>query len=194
VVTTSYAGDDRDGDWIRKSGHCYPWQTHSTTLVRPSQSGARQTPATDARAITPDESVAIARAQMPGAIPYRVQMPRYGGAYRVSLDHPQDRIAGGHNLIVIDPDSGSVISLTQSRDLSSVQRILATSEAIHRGNVFGMPTRIVACLTSVMVSVQVISGLLLWLHGKSSPFLPGEEPYEKNAGDHHIVGYGCDGE
>jgi len=136
--------------------------------VRSRQSITRREPAPGAQIITPDEALAIAGAQMPGAIPYRVQMPRYGGAYRVSLDDPGDRVTGGHNLIVIDEYSGGVISSTRSSDLSAAQRILATNEAIHRGDVFGMPTRIVAWLTCVMVPVQVISGLLLWLRGRNS--------------------------
>lgn len=142
-------------------------------LTRPAQARSRQSitrrePAPGAQIITPDEALAIAGSQMPGAIPYRVQMPRYGGAYRVSLDDPGDRVTGGHNLIVIDEYSGDVISSTRSSDLSAAQRILAANEAIHRGDVFGMPTRIALWLTCVMVPVQVISGLLLWLRGRNS--------------------------
>jgi len=116
--------------------------------------------------ITPDRAVAIARAQMPGAIPYRVQMPRYGGAYRVNLDLPGDRVAGGRNLIAIDQSSGTVIFSTRSSDLSSSERILATNEAIHTGEVFGMASRILAWLTCVIVPVQMMSGLVLWLRRK----------------------------
>ena len=35
-----------------------------------------------ATTITPDQAVAIARAHMPGALPYRVQMAKYGGALK----------------------------------------------------------------------------------------------------------------
>ena len=35
--------------------------------------------------ITPDQAVAIARGLVPNAVPYRVQMPRYGGVYQVAL-------------------------------------------------------------------------------------------------------------
>ena len=122
--------------------------------------------APEASVITADQAVAIARGQMPGAIPYRVQMPRYGGAYRVSLDYPRDRVAGGHNLVAIDQYSGGVIFSTRSSDLSSAERILATNEAIHTGGVLGMPSRIVVWLTSVILPVQVVSGLLLWLRRK----------------------------
>jgi uncharacterized iron-regulated membrane protein len=137
-------------------------------ITRPSQSGggpngARPQPAPGSPMITPDQAVWLARTEMPGAIPYRVQMPRYGGAYRVSLDYPDDRVAGGRNLVAIDQYSGGVISASRSSDLSSNERILATNEAIHTGEVLGMPSRIVVWLTSVLLPVQVMSGLLIWL-------------------------------
>lgn len=116
--------------------------------------------------ITPDEAVTKARARIPGAIPYRVQMPKYGGAYRVSLDDPRDKVAGGQNLVVIDPYSGSVISSARSSDLASGARFLATNQAIHTGEVFGKPGRMVAWLTSIAAPVQVVSGVWLWLRRK----------------------------
>jgi uncharacterized iron-regulated membrane protein len=134
------------------------------------QSVARQlvpiAPATIAEVITADQAVAIARAELPGAIAYRVQMPHYGGVYRVNLDYPGDRVAGGRNLVAIDPFNGRVIFSTRSSDLSSSERILATNEAIHTGEVFGTPSRIVAWFACVVVPVQLISGLLLWLRRK----------------------------
>jgi uncharacterized iron-regulated membrane protein len=107
--------------------------------------------------------VLIAQAQMPGALLYRVQMPQYGGAYRVSLDNPRDKMAGERNLVVIDQYSGDVISLTRSAEMSSGERMLAANEAIHTGAVLGMPSRIVAWMASVILPVQVISGVFLWL-------------------------------
>jgi uncharacterized iron-regulated membrane protein len=139
----------------------------ATSKVGGGQNSARVRPSPEPSVITPDQAVAIARGQMPGAMPYRVQMPRYGGAYRVSLDYPRDRVAaGGHNLVTIDQYSGGVIFSTRSSDLSSAERILATNEAIHTGGVLGMPSRIVVWLTSVILPVQVVSGLWLWLRRK----------------------------
>jgi uncharacterized iron-regulated membrane protein len=134
--------------------------------VSGKQSVERQLVSSAAEVITADQAVAIARAQMPGAIAYRVQMPQYGGVYRVSLDYPRDRVAGDHNLVAIDPSNGRIIFSTRSSGLSSSERILATNEAIHTGEVLGMPSRIVAWLSCVVVPVQLISGLLLWLRKK----------------------------
>jgi uncharacterized iron-regulated membrane protein len=133
------------------------------SAVRASEFATRREAAPGAAVITPDEAVAVAKAFMPGAIPNRVQMPAYGGVYRVNLLNPNERIAGGQNMIAIDPYSGSVVSSTRSADLLLGKRILATTEAIHTGEIFGMPSKIIMWLASLMLPVQVISGLLMWL-------------------------------
>jgi uncharacterized iron-regulated membrane protein len=122
-------------------------------------------PAAVATAITPDEAVAIACAHIPGAIPYRVQMPKYGGLYVVALLNPTDRIAGDANVVALDPYYGHVVSLSRSSDLSRGDRVLAANEAIHTGNILGMPSRIAVWLATTMVLVQVCSGLFMWLGG-----------------------------
>jgi uncharacterized iron-regulated membrane protein len=122
-------------------------------------------PVPGATPITPDQAVAIARIHMPGALPYRVQMPKYGGLYVIALLYPQDTVAGEANLIALDPYDGNVMSLSRSSDLSRGDRLLAMNEAIHTGNILGMPSRIAAWLVSTMVFVQVCSGLLMWLGG-----------------------------
>lgn len=132
-------------------------------------SAARPQSAAGALSITPDQAVTIARERIPGAIPNRVQMPRYGGAYRVSLDDPKDKVAGNRNLVLIDQYSGGVISSTRSGALSATDRILATNEAIHTGEALGLTGRIVAWLTSITLPVQVISGLWMWLRRERHP-------------------------
>src|SRR5579871_4817166 len=89
-------------------------------------------------------------------------MPRYGGIYRVSLENPSDRIAGGDNMVAIDPYNGNVLSSVRSNDVSSVKRILAGNEALHTGERWGTPSRLLACLASVIVPVQMISGIVMW--------------------------------
>lgn len=127
--------------------------------------------------VTPDEAVAIACARVPGTVAYRVQMPRYGGVYRVSLSYPEDRIAGDRNQVAVDPHSGDVISFARSSDLSTRKKILATNEAIHTGEILGLPTKIIASLASVTLTVQAISGLLIWLY-RSRP-MPVRDKAEK---------------
>jgi uncharacterized iron-regulated membrane protein len=122
-----------------------------------------QKPRQGATPISPDEAVATARIQMPGAVPYRVQMPNYGGTYQVALLYPQDRITGDRNVVGLDP-YGNVVSLIRSRDLSRGDRILAMNEAVHTGTFLGLPSRIVVWLASTMIFLQASSGLLMWLY------------------------------
>ena len=120
-------------------------------------------PGQGATPISPDEAVAKARIQMPGGVPYRVQMPRYGGTYQVALLYPQDRITGDRNVVGLDT-YGNVVSLVRSSDLSRGDRILAMNEAIHTGAFLGMPSRLAVWMASTMISLQPLSGLLMWLY------------------------------
>jgi uncharacterized iron-regulated membrane protein len=109
-----------------------------------------------------------------------VQMPKYGGLYVVALLYPQDRVAGEDNLVALDPYYGDVVSLSRSSELSLGDRLLAMNEAIHTGNVFGMPSRIVVWLASIMVFVQACSGLIMLLYRKKILFAARESAKEES--------------
>lgn len=145
--------EDQVGPLIYKLTRSSPMHITRYTPPEPAQS---------ATAMTPDEAVAIARTHMPGTIPYRVQMPKYGGLYVVTLLNPRERVAGDGNVVALDPYSGHVVSLSRSSDLSRGDRVLAANEAIHTGSILGMPSRIVVWLASTMVFVQAWSGLFMW--------------------------------
>ena len=123
----------------------------------------RSEPGPGAIQITPDRAVAIASAQLPGAVPYRVQMPRYGGVYVVALTFSDSRIAGESNSISIDPWNGKIVSTSLSADLPSRDWLMAVNEAIHTGTILGAPSRVVAALVSILLPVQAVSGLIIWL-------------------------------
>jgi uncharacterized iron-regulated membrane protein len=113
--------------------------------------------------LTPDQAVEIACALVPGALPYRVQMPRYGGRYQVSLVKAGNRVLGQRNSVSIDPWSGEVLSASLETDLSVREKVLAWNEAIHTGTALGMTSRIVVAAASILLPVQAVSGLLIWL-------------------------------
>ena len=113
--------------------------------------------------ITLDQAVAIAATQLPGAVPYRVQMPQYGGVYIVALTFLDDRIAGERNSVSINPMNGKIIATTRSAELSTRERFMATNEAIHTGTILGIPGRTIAALVSILLPVQALSGLIMWL-------------------------------
>jgi uncharacterized iron-regulated membrane protein len=120
-------------------------------------------PRPNATEITPDEAVAIARRELPDALPYRVQMPRYGGLYVIALAYRDHRIGGDRNSVSIDPWSGHIVSAKLASGLTFQQRFMTANRAIHTGSIRGMATRIAAALTGLFVPVQAVSGLVLWL-------------------------------
>lgn len=116
--------------------------------------------------ITPDQAIAIASAQVPGAVPYRVQMPRFGGFYVVALDDAQNRITGARNFVTLDPANGRIASANLSSDLRIRDRFIALNGSIHTGNIWGMPSRIIVALASILLPLQAVSGLMIWLRRK----------------------------
>jgi uncharacterized iron-regulated membrane protein len=136
---------------------------HVTNPVHYSQTQPRSEPSQASTELTPDQAIAIATAQLPGALPYRLQMPRYGGLYIVSLAYSDNRIAAERNSISLDPRDGRIVAVNQSANLTARERFMATNEAIHTGNILGMPTRIIAAVASIFLPLQVVSGLLIWI-------------------------------
>jgi uncharacterized iron-regulated membrane protein len=152
-----------------------------TSSVRPQTSyAAIPAPTLGALRITPDQAVTIARTQIPGAVPYRVQMPKYGSLYQVALQSPNDGIGSGRNVVALDP-FGNLVSLTRSGDLSTGERALEINQALHTGVILGMPGRVAVALASAMVVLQVSSGLLLWRRRSRDPLRAGRSTKEQSA-------------
>ena len=137
-----------------------PPDSHSVR-VKPPQ--VRSDPRPNATEITPDEAVAIARRELPDALPYRVQMPGYGGLYVIALEYMDHRIAGDRNSVSIDPWSGRIVAAKLAAGLGFQQRFMTANQAIHTGSILGTASRIAAALTGLLVPVQAVSGVVLWL-------------------------------
>lgn len=138
-------------------------QLGGSTRAQASRNFPRSAPVAGSVQITPDQAVTIASAELPGAVPYRVQMPQFGGFYVVALAYADNRIASGRNSISVDSWSGQIVAKSLATDLSRGERILAGNEMIHTGSIFGMSGRIVAALTGLLLLVQAASGFVIWL-------------------------------
>lgn len=121
---------------------------------------------TDGSPISPDQAVAIAIARAPGTIPYRIQMPRFGGFYVVALHDPLHPVACGHCSITLHPVTGSIVSEHLASDLSASERLMAATNLIHTGALWGTPSKIVAALVSLLLAMQAMTGWLIWLRRK----------------------------
>jgi uncharacterized iron-regulated membrane protein len=138
-----------------------PW-LFRVTGSQPVRGPATVTPVAGARLLTPDEALGIARDELPGAVPISINVPGPKAPYRIALRYPEDRTPGGRSRVYINPYSGSVIQIESSRTTAAGTRLINLNRAIHTGDLFGMPTKILMSLTSLAAVAQVITGLMMW--------------------------------
>jgi uncharacterized iron-regulated membrane protein len=120
------------------------------------------TPVPGTTVLSPDRALEIARRELPGAIPVGINAPGPKAAYRVAFRYPEDRTPGGRSRVYIDPYGGSVLQIESSRTTAAGTRLITLNRAIHTGDLFGLPTKLLASLGSFAAVAQVITGLVLW--------------------------------
>jgi uncharacterized iron-regulated membrane protein len=114
--------------------------------------------------ITPDQALAIARDAVPGATPFLIAVPKADGTYSVRLRLPEDRTPGGRSRAEIDQYTGEVVFAEGSRTAPAGTRIVNVNRAIHTGDIYGVPTKILMSLASALTVVMAVSGVLTWWH------------------------------
>jgi len=118
--------------------------------------------------ITPDRALEIARQALPGAAPFFVPVVSPTDAYNVRARFPEDLTPGGRSRVLVDSYSGAVLSADSSRTAPGGRRVETMNRAIHTGDVFGMPSKIVMSIASIMAPVQLLTGVMLWARRKKS--------------------------
>jgi uncharacterized iron-regulated membrane protein len=121
-----------------------------------------------AQPITPDRAFEVARAALPGAVPFYVNVPEPGEPYFVRLRYAEDLTPGGRSQAIVDPYTGRVIWAQGSRSAPGGARLAIANRAIHTGDIFGIPGKAVASLASLMAVVQVLSGAMMWWRGRQA--------------------------
>jgi uncharacterized iron-regulated membrane protein len=138
-----------------------PW-FYEMTNSQPFPFMVPVTPKPGSPMVTPEEAVAAARAAMPGAAPIAVSAPSPKIAYRVAMKFPEDRTPGGRTRVHVDPFTAAVVLAESSRTTAAGTRIINTNRAIHTGDIFGIPSKILVSLASLAAVTQVITGLTMW--------------------------------
>jgi uncharacterized iron-regulated membrane protein len=126
------------------------------------ESEIQLSPPPGATPITPDRALEIARAALPGAAPFEINVPAPKEPYEIRLRFPEDRTPGGRSTVLIDPYTGKVLFSQGSRTAPAGARLVIANRAIHTGDIFGIPSKVLMSLASVMLVVQVVSGVLMW--------------------------------
>jgi uncharacterized iron-regulated membrane protein len=116
--------------------------------------------------ITPDAALEIARNAIPGATPFLVPVVSPKDAYVVRSRFPEDLTPGGRSRVAIDSYSGAVMFVENSRTAPAGRRVATLNRAIHTGDVFGLPSKVVMSIASIMAPVQLLTGVMLWWRRK----------------------------
>jgi uncharacterized iron-regulated membrane protein len=135
---------------------------YSMTGSEPSKPPAIPPPPPGAKPITPDQAMEIARAAIPGAAPFQIGVPGPKAAYQIRCRFPEDLTPGGRSRVVVDQYTGKVLLAESSRTASAGTRMVIANRALHTGDIFGIPSKAVVSLASLMAVLQFISGVAMW--------------------------------
>ncbi len=113
--------------------------------------------------VSVDRALAIGKGALPGARPTRMQMPAYGGTYKIEMTSVTRFGPDATDVITLDPYSGKILADDSSRNASLAERVLTTTVALHTGSFFGDLGRAAMALASLVVALQAWSGaMMLW--------------------------------
>lgn len=113
--------------------------------------------------ITPDQAVQIALAELPGTKALSISVPPNPKAsYLVALHYPEDLTPGGRSWANVDQYSGKVVNFQNSRTVAMGTRAIIINRAIHTGDLFGIVTKIIMCVSGLMLITQAITGYFMW--------------------------------
>lgn len=125
----------------------------------------------DAVPLGPDAIVATAHAALPGAEIDALMMDP-GRSVGVRMHFPEDRTPIGRSVVWLDPFTGKALSVWSTRTAPFGFRISRMwIREIHTGDIFGWPTRLLACVMSLVLPALTITGTLIWWN-RSRKLLP----------------------
>ncbi len=135
--------------------------THSAPPSRPKS--WQSAPVPNATPIMADQALEIARRAMPGATAAMLVRPlRTLGAYTVLMRVPEETSEAVHSAVTIDQYSGAVLDVRNYLTDSVGYRWIRFNRSIHTGDAFGLFGHIVVSLSSLLLVVMVITGIIIW--------------------------------
>jgi uncharacterized iron-regulated membrane protein len=136
------------------------WLTRSPPLEQPR---LKATAPAGAKPVAIDRIIEAAQQILPGASVSFVTLPAKPDAVcTVALKFPEDRTPAGRSRVYVDPYTGQTVWKTSTRDVPLGTWLWFQHRSVHTGDVFGWPTRLLACAASLLVVVQIYSGTWLW--------------------------------
>lgn len=129
--------------------------------------------------ITPDRALAIARATVSEATPFLILVPHGNQANQIFMRYSEDRTPGGRTRMMIDPYSGSILGMIDSRRAPAGYRLVNLNRALHTGDVLGISSKAVLSVASLIMPLQLLTGSVMWVKrrgrvSKASPIANSE--------------------
>jgi len=69
---------------------------------------------------------------------------------------------GGRSRVVVDQYTGDVLFAESSRTAPAGTRMVIVNRALHTGDIFGIPSKTVVSLASLMAVLQLFTGVVMW--------------------------------
>ena len=114
--------------------------------------------------LTLDAALARVQQHLPGAVPRWVDTPAAGSAVlRVRLWLPGDPSRRfPHSLLWLHAQTGAVLAVRDARQLPAGDAVLAWVHPLHNGEAFGLPGRVLVCITGLVPLGLALTGWLRW--------------------------------
>jgi uncharacterized iron-regulated membrane protein len=111
--------------------------------------------------------VEIANQNLPNSVTTYVNLPdKPNGIVRIGKRQAHETAEYGDSEVVLDPYTGKVLRVQDSKSLALGDRVLNSFVPLHYGTFGGLPTRILYVFVGLSPLVLFITGLIMWWHRK----------------------------
>jgi uncharacterized iron-regulated membrane protein len=130
----------------------------------PKEEAMQSLPVSDARPLSVEEAVALARQVFPDGELRYVGIPHgVVGVYQVSLRQPGEvRESGGQSQVWLDQYSGKVLRVRDWRQFTGGETFLAWLFPLHNGEAFGLVGRWIVFFAGFIPLVLYVTALRMW--------------------------------
>jgi uncharacterized iron-regulated membrane protein len=147
--------------WDESTSKFVNWVTRSVGMPLTPE---MPQPSPDAAPLGVDQILAAAQAALPGTEIDSLSI-HPGEPVDLRMKFPEDRTPVGRSRVWLDPYTGRVLNVWSTRTAPIGFRINRMwLREIHSGDILGWPTRMLACIVSLILPILTITGTLIWWH------------------------------
>ena len=82
--------------------------------------------------------------------------------YTILMRVPEETSESVHSSVAIDQYSGKVLEVRNFMTDSFGYRVIRFNRSVHTGDIWGTPSHIAASLSSLLLVVMAVTGLVIW--------------------------------